>query len=158
MVHGIKVKYCRPWKNRIHGIKSNLLIIFIIIGNTGIVQWHESGEYWDTYLIYRKVIGDATYDNFVGGNMYIASYKTVGDFLGGTLRTVSETLQGKWNDDIAWWALACLTGAEVFGKDAQLDKSQSGTQPSWFKVAELTMNQMLEQLDNTCKGIYVTQF
>jgi mannan endo-1,6-alpha-mannosidase len=118
----------------------------------GIVQWHESGEYWDTYLIYRKVIGDATYDNFVGGNMYIASYKKVGDFLGGTLRMVSERIQGKWNDDIAWWALACLTGAEVFGKDAQLDKSQSGTQPSWFKVAELTMNQMLEQLDNTCKG------
>ncbi|KAI8834886.1 glycosyl hydrolase family 76-domain-containing protein [Chytridium lagenaria] len=59
-----------------------------------ILHWHESGMYWQTYLEYRKYFAD-------NGNSGI-----------------QNTLQGKWNDDILWWALAAVTGSEIFGPDA----------------------------------------
>jgi hypothetical protein len=67
-----------------------------------IMHWHESGQYYDTYLNYRKLTKDGAYDSFVAGNIYIASFKSEGDFLGGSARVLQETLYGKWNDDIAW--------------------------------------------------------
>jgi hypothetical protein len=33
--------------------------------NWKIIQWHESGQYWDTYLNYRFLFKDSTYDSFI---------------------------------------------------------------------------------------------
>lgn len=122
--------------------------------NQAFVQWHESGEYWNIFLDYRKFSGDTTYDGLVQSNMYTASFKAEGDFLGGSARTLQETLYGKWNDDIAWWALAAVTGAEIFGKDAPIVNGKTG-QPSWFAVANTTYYQMIDktdQMDSNCGG------
>jgi mannan endo-1,6-alpha-mannosidase len=64
---------------------------------------------------------------------------------------VFNGIQGKWNDDIAWWGMAALSGAKAFGKDAKVDPNQpSGT---WLQIADNTLNDMFEQLDTTkCGG------
>jgi mannan endo-1,6-alpha-mannosidase len=45
-----------------------------------------------------------------------------------------------------------LTGAEVYGKDIKIDPDSTTPGATWFAVAELTFNQMLEQWDNNCGG------
>jgi hypothetical protein len=50
--------------------------------------------------------------------------------------------------------MGALSGAESFGKDANIDPSHPDAKSTWFKVADYTLTQMLQQLDNSCGGIY----
>ncbi|KAJ3318609.1 hydrolase 76 protein [Blyttiomyces sp. JEL0837] len=115
----------------------------------GLVQWHESGVYWNILINYRQLTGDTTYDNFINSNMILASHADQGDFLDS-----ANGIDGKWNDDIGWWALAAITGAETYGKDTKIYDPQGQLQgATWFAVADKTWNHMLEQWDEThCKG------
>ncbi|KAJ3215897.1 hypothetical protein HDU67_010199 [Dinochytrium kinnereticum] len=119
-----------------------------------LVQWHESGMYWQTYLQYRKYFGDTQYDNFISSQLIIATYYDQGDFLDGN-SGIQATLQGKWNDDIAWWALATLTGAEIWGGDALVNPNgaQGEKGRSWVQISNRTLVQMMEQWEPaTCGG------
>ncbi|KAJ3331880.1 hydrolase 76 protein [Blyttiomyces sp. JEL0837] len=123
--------------------------------NQTVVQWHESGEYNDAFLEYHKLTGDTTYDSFAVGNMFLSSFGPTGDFLDGANQPIQNTLYGKWNDDIAWWALAATTGAEIWGKTSYIQPPTTisdthGAQ--WFTIADLTLNEMLNQWDPICGG------
>ncbi|KAJ3118352.1 hydrolase 76 protein [Phlyctochytrium bullatum] len=122
--------------------------------NQNIIQWHESGMYWQCYLLYRKVFSDTRWDSFIASEFVKASYNEQGDFLNGNAG-IQNTLHGKWNDDIAWWGLATLTGAETYGRDALVNaRGVVGEQGrSWFFIANTTFYQMLQQWDtSTCNG------
>ncbi|KAJ3094280.1 hydrolase 76 protein [Phlyctochytrium bullatum] len=121
--------------------------------NQNIIQWHESGMYWQCYLLYRKFFGDTRWDAFIAQQFVVASYYDQGDFLNGNAG-IQNTLQGKWNDDIAWWGLAALTGAETYGRDSLINsRGVTGEQGrSWFSVANTTLYQMLQQWDTTTCG------
>ncbi|KAJ3113452.1 hydrolase 76 protein [Phlyctochytrium bullatum] len=110
--------------------------------------------YWQCYLLYRKYFGDTRYDSFIASQFVLASYGSQGDFLNGN-QGLQATLMGKWNDDIAWWGLAALTGAETYGPDALINPAGApdNTGKSWFDVANTTFFQMLQQWDtSTCGG------
>ncbi|KAJ3109865.1 hydrolase 76 protein [Phlyctochytrium planicorne] len=117
-----------------------------------LVQWHESGEFWNCYLDYKQTTGDSKYDAFYGENLRLASFGDNADFLGGKNRLIQETLYGKWNDDIAWWGLTAVTGAEVNGPKSLIDPTSSEPSGSWFTVADFTLQEMFEQYDQVCGG------
>ncbi|KAJ3077235.1 hydrolase 76 protein [Podochytrium sp. JEL0797] len=68
-----------------------------------VVQWHESGIYQDLFYQYALASGDSSNNGFAHSNL-IASAAGNGDFLGGF--TADQVQDTRWNDDIAWWALA----------------------------------------------------
>ncbi|KAH6587209.1 hypothetical protein BASA50_001342 [Batrachochytrium salamandrivorans] len=110
------------------------------------IQWYESGIYFGAMMDYGKVTNDGQYMAKTVGALYNASYGPLQSFLGPYAR-ISETLLGRWNDDIMWWALGPLTGAEVFGVTATMGK---------YKYIDLVVNtytQVWEQWDpTTCGG------
>ncbi|KAJ3329618.1 hydrolase 76 protein [Blyttiomyces sp. JEL0837] len=116
-----------------------------------IVQWHESGLFYNTYMDYRKYSGDKSWDTFVSGQMVAATYGNTGDFLTG-----GNEYSGKWNDDIGWWGLAAITGAETYGTAAVIQDPEGmnvgPTGATWFALADKTWNHMLEQWDETICG------
>ncbi|KAJ3329617.1 hydrolase 76 protein [Blyttiomyces sp. JEL0837] len=113
-----------------------------------VVQWHESGMFYNTYMDYRKYSGDKTWDTFVNSQMVAATFGNTGDFLRG-----GNEYSGKWNDDIAWWGLA---GAETYGTTAVIQDPEGmnigPTGATWFSLADKTWNHMLEQWDETICG------
>ncbi|KAJ3095742.1 hydrolase 76 protein [Phlyctochytrium planicorne] len=113
----------------------------------------ESGQYWNAFIDFKAVLGDNTYDDFFLPKFITAAYGTEGDFLGGSQRSREEKTNGKWNDDIAWWAMTALSYAENFGIDKPLDASQPNG-PTWYSVAQKTLDEMLEpdQWNNICGG------
>ncbi|KAJ3094022.1 hydrolase 76 protein, partial [Phlyctochytrium planicorne] len=118
-----------------------------------IIQWHESGMYWQTYLQYRRYFADPQYDNFIASQLIIATFYDLGDFLD-TNRGAEATFQGKWNDDIAWWGLAAIAGAEVYGPDAKINPNGANGEKgsNWLSVANKTLFNMMEQYDTTTCG------
>ncbi|KAJ3215894.1 hydrolase 76 protein [Dinochytrium kinnereticum] len=110
----------------------------------GIVQWHESALYWNTYVNYRKFSGDPTYDDFINGEMIMATRYDQGDFLD-SASGKDATWNGRWNDDIGWWGLMAISAAEVWGPQAIVD-------PSGSNPANRTLEEMLEQNDQACGG------
>ncbi|KAI9313017.1 glycosyl hydrolase family 76-domain-containing protein [Zopfochytrium polystomum] len=114
-----------------------------------IVQWHESGIYFNTILDYMHYSGDYTMSSFVNTAMTKAMNDR-GDFLFGC----EGNCGGKWNDDIGWWGLAALTGSELYGtKDTDTIASPDGTvRPSWLHVGNFTLFRILEQVDDRCGG------
>ncbi|KAI8911131.1 glycoside hydrolase [Gorgonomyces haynaldii] len=82
------------------------------------VQWYESGILWMTVLEYSRNSGDSQFVQTVSGALANASYGASADFLGpGSIQQLTATLLGKWNDDIAWWAMAPMTSLELFGTE-----------------------------------------
>ena len=77
------------------------------------------------------------------------SFGMVGDLLNGANRNLEETMNGKWNDDIAWWALAMSSGVDLLGTQATMKASVT-----YLQVAIKTWNEMIEplQYDNACNG------
>ncbi|KAJ3079242.1 hydrolase 76 protein, partial [Rhizoclosmatium hyalinum] len=79
-----------------------------------VVQWHESGMYQDLFYQYALASGDGSNNGFATNNMYAsAASGNGGDFMGGF--SPNESQDGRWNDDIAWWALSSISGAEATG-------------------------------------------
>ena len=98
---------------------------------------------------YTQVTGDGTYYQTIGGALGNASFGKSASFLGDPSLEVFSSAIGKWNDDIAWWALASVVGAEIGGINA---KTSSG---SFFtNISANTLKQITEppQLDNECGG------
>ncbi|KAJ1569595.1 hydrolase 76 protein [Cladochytrium tenue] len=111
-----------------------------------IVQWHESGIYLNSILKYMKYSGDYSLVDFVSTSMYYAT-QDGGDLLFGC----SGNCGGKWNDDIGWWALATMSGADLFG-ETSLISSSAGSSTTWFYVANFTLYEMLQDYDTVCGG------
>ena len=74
-------------------------------GDASGIQWYESGIYWGALLDYARTFNDNQFGNDVGTALGLASFGSVGSFLGSNA-AIAATLQGKWNDDIMWWGLA----------------------------------------------------
>ncbi|KAI8908021.1 glycoside hydrolase [Gorgonomyces haynaldii] len=116
-------------------------------GDVSGVQWWESGVYWGTIFEYARVFKDNSFGNDVANALSLASYGQTGSFLG-ALGAVAATLQGKWNDDIMWWGLASVTGAEIFGKDTKMPGGKT-----FLQVAQQTYEEAWQQYDpSTCGG------
>ena len=64
------------------------------------------------------------------------------------MQKLSETLGGKWNDDLAWYALATMTGAELLGPNTKLYTGAS----TYSAVTVTTFNQIWSQWDPSCSG------
>lgn len=101
-------------------------------------------------LDYSLTTGDKFHDSRASTSLGYAAFGETGDILGGSQKALQEKLFGKWNDDIAWWAIAMATGAEVYGTTAVMNNSVA-----YLDVAVKTWNQLLEpgQWDEgTCDG------
>ena len=111
------------------------------------IQWYESGIMWGAVLEYSRVFQDPQFASIASPALALASSGKVGSFLGSN-KMFANTLQGKWNDDIAWWGLATVTGAELFGKDAATKDGQS-----FLQISINTFNEVWQQWDTTkCGG------
>ncbi|KAJ3194131.1 hydrolase 76 protein [Irineochytrium annulatum] len=121
--------------------------------NQNYLQWHESAIYFNTYLNHRKYLGDKTYEPFINSNLNNATLgPDIADFLDGD-SSIQASL-GKWNDDIGWWALAAVTGAEIWGPTANIDPTNAANPGAgWLKVAANTHREIFENWDTTtCAG------
>ncbi|KAI9329455.1 glycosyl hydrolase family 76-domain-containing protein [Obelidium mucronatum] len=78
-------------------------------GDRWVVQWHESGMYHDLFFQYALASGDGSSNGFAAANVQAASNGR--DFLG--VFTPDQSQDGRWNDDIAWWAVSSISGAEA---------------------------------------------
>ncbi|KAI9329462.1 glycosyl hydrolase family 76-domain-containing protein [Obelidium mucronatum] len=116
-----------------------------------LVQWHESGIYWDLFYKYMQYSGDTTHLSFVDQNIQLSAGSS-SDFLDG-LNPILE-ISGRWNDDIAWWALAAMTATETFGSNAIVakDKIQDGFNPTYFSLANNTFYEIWMNWDAQCGG------
>jgi mannan endo-1,6-alpha-mannosidase len=108
-------------------------------------QWYESGIFWGAIMDYQMIFKDTKFAETCSTALGLASGRS-GSFLGDN-KLLSATLLGKWNDDIAWWALAAMTGAEIYGPDAKLPSGNT-----YLKVAQITYDQIWEQHDDLCGG------
>ncbi|KAJ3239801.1 hydrolase 76 protein [Chytriomyces hyalinus] len=115
-----------------------------------LVQWHESGMYWDMFYTYYSYTGDGQYNSWVDKNVQLA----LGDYNGqmGFLDQMSA-MSGRWNDDIGWWGIATISAAEgsIGGIVAPGDISE-GHNPKYVDVGTATHSQMFENWDTGCGG------
>ncbi|KAI8900965.1 glycosyl hydrolase family 76-domain-containing protein [Globomyces pollinis-pini] len=109
-------------------------------------EWYEGGKMWSAMMEYTKVIGDGKYINVVSDALSQASAGSTGSFLGKSPK-FSETLLGRGNDDILWWAFGPAAAAELLGKDA---KMPSGV--SFLNLAQTTYDQVWGDWDSSCGG------
>lgn len=122
-----------------------MVIILVFNGKFQFIIRYESGIFWGAMMDYERAFNDTKFRKDVTSALALASGKT-GSFLG-DFSLLSETLLGKWNDDIGWWGLAAMTAAEVYGKDA---KSPSGV--TYLQIASITFNEIWQQWDAHCGG------
>ncbi|KAI9329452.1 glycosyl hydrolase family 76-domain-containing protein [Obelidium mucronatum] len=101
-----------------------------------VVQWHESGQYFDLFYQYALFTGDGSSSGFATSNVQAASNGN--DFLG--IYKASDDQDERWNDDIAWWAISSLTGAE------------SGAGGNLRNLASTTFDQIWQSWDDKCGG------
>ncbi|KAJ2994805.1 hydrolase 76 protein [Globomyces sp. JEL0801] len=135
------------------GIAKNLMNYYVpgktasqgtILPNTA--KTAQGGIMWGVMMDYMKATGDQQYSTAVVNGLTLASYGPTASFLGKTA-SIAETLEGKWNDDILWWALGPVTGAEIFGKDTVMPGGVS-----YSKLAKNTWDQVWNQWDDSCQG------
>ncbi|KAI8610000.1 glycosyl hydrolase family 76-domain-containing protein [Chytriomyces sp. MP71] len=117
-----------------------------------VVQWHESGIFWDLFYQYQGYSKDTQYTAFVDGNIQkeLSIYHDQVAFLDQWSATA-----GRWNDDIGWWALAMMTAAEVMpgGVVAPQNQGNGNFNPKYLDVASTTHSQMFDNWDpSTCDG------
>jgi mannan endo-1,6-alpha-mannosidase len=102
---------------------------------------------WGALMEYIKTTGDATFATPIVNALTEASFGTVSSFLGAQ-PTFAETIEGKWNDDILWWALPVVTAGEVFTANAVMPGGVS-----YFQLANITYQQVFAQWsDVKCGG------
>jgi mannan endo-1,6-alpha-mannosidase len=109
-------------------------------------QWWESGVMWGAVMEYTSLSRDSSYVS-VAIDALVKASKGNFFFLGENAE-ISETLRGRWNDDIAWWAMGPLIGAELFGLETVMPSSQH----TYQKVVQGTYDQMWSQWDEVCGG------
>ncbi|KAI9009812.1 glycosyl hydrolase family 76-domain-containing protein [Gaertneriomyces semiglobifer] len=112
-------------------------------------SWFASGIAWGTVFDNSLFTGDRSQDAVAGDAILEATFGDTGDLLGGALKTIQEKLRGKWNDDIAWWALSMMSAADVYGPTQVIP----GGKKTFLEVAQLTHQHIVEQWsDATCNG------
>ncbi|KAJ3302832.1 hydrolase 76 protein [Kappamyces sp. JEL0829] len=114
-------------------------------------QYYEGGIMWGAMLEYMKTTQgsdspDLSFATTVVNGLTLSSFGTVGSFLGKNQIT-AETLEGKWNDDILWWALPAATGAEMFGSGTVMPGGIS-----YLALSNTTYQQVQTNYDPTCQG------
>jgi len=109
-------------------------------------QWYEGGIMWGVMMEYMKTTGDLTHITSSVNAMTLGSFGTVGSFLG-TDEVLAITLEGKWNDDILWWGLGPIVGAEMFGANQNMPGGVS-----YVQLSNKTFAQVQAQNDPTCQG------
>ena len=109
-------------------------------------QWYEGGIMWGAVMEYIRLTGDTTYTETISQALVLASEGQTASFLG-RIPTLAETLEGKWNDDILWWALPCVTSAEIYGPNTPM---AGGT--TFAKLANTTYSQVIAQWSPSCGG------
>ena len=68
-------------------------------------QWYESGIMWGAMMDYAQITNDGKYVETVSTALGSAAFGEAASFLGGSAgKKFSQTVSGKWNDDILWWA------------------------------------------------------
>ncbi|EGG05778.1 family 76 glycoside hydrolase [Melampsora larici-populina 98AG31] len=123
--------------------------------------WHESGMIWGMFFDYAKWTGDTQFLELVTDALVNISYVTehakvsrlteveyLSDFLGGNAVSVVQTLLGVWNDDLLWPSQAAVGGAEVFGPNAIMPRSNG----DWISLATKTYDQTGVETDDKCGG------
>ncbi|KAI9329444.1 glycosyl hydrolase family 76-domain-containing protein [Obelidium mucronatum] len=102
-----------------------------------LMQWHETGIYWELFYAYASYSKDSSYNDWIDSEMLPC-----------------DCWGGRWNDDIGWWALATMTAAEHFGKDAIIAPSLPGnSNPKYIDATHMTYLEMLDQWDTSkCNG------
>lgn len=111
------------------------------------VSWFGSAIIWAGVYQYSLQTGDTRYDEVAHSALSLASYNREGDILGGSLRAISEKLEGKWNDDIGWWMRTFLKAVEKYGKHKEVSKGVT-----YYDVAKKTFKEIFEQYDDKCGG------
>jgi hypothetical protein len=112
------------------------------------VQWYESGILWMSVAEYLRVTSDNELGPLVSEALSRASFGSSANFLGsGALVLISETLYGKWNDDILWWALGPMTLVEIYGRDAVMPNNVP-----FYNLVNNTLEQVWMQYDDSCYG------
>ncbi|KAJ8323437.1 hypothetical protein QVD99_005174 [Batrachochytrium dendrobatidis] len=118
-------------------------------------QWWESGVLWGSMGEYARNTNDDQFNiiltnalsNVSLSNLEVNNFE-LGTFLGPD-QSIGATLLGRWNDDIEWHAMASLTCAQMFGKDALMPRSRTIT---YLQTAINTYNSVMEQYNDKCGG------
>ncbi|KAJ3268158.1 hydrolase 76 protein [Terramyces sp. JEL0728] len=107
--------------------------------------WYEGGLYWGTLMDYTKITADPQYATTVVNAITLASYGKTASFLG--VNKDAAAMGGKWNDDIMWWALVPLTGAQIYGQSQVMPGGSS-----YLQLAINSFNDVYEDWTNECGG------
>ncbi|KAJ3321147.1 hydrolase 76 protein [Boothiomyces sp. JEL0866] len=107
--------------------------------------WYEGGLYWGTLMDYTKITADPQYSTTVVNAITLASYGRVASFLG--IDKNAAAMGGKWNDDIMWWALVPLTGAQIYGQTQVMPGGSS-----YLQLAINSYNDVLTDWTDDCGG------
>lgn len=112
------------------------------------VQWYENGIMYEIILKVAQITADPTNIGVVTDALSYASWQKVGSFLGPTELQTAQANSGKWNDDIGWWGMGPITGAEMFGP-----KQLMPLGVTFLSLATSTVDSIWESWDNqTCNG------
>ncbi|KAJ3190061.1 hydrolase 76 protein [Gaertneriomyces sp. JEL0708] len=112
-------------------------------------SWFASGMAWGAVFDNSRFTGDRSKDAVAGEAILEATFGDTGDLLGGALKSIQEKLRGKWNDDIAWWALSMLSAVDAYSSSQVIP----GGKKTFLEVAQLTHFQIIEQWsETTCGG------
>ncbi|KAJ3344679.1 hydrolase 76 protein [Kappamyces sp. JEL0680] len=113
------------------------------------IQWYESGIMWETLMRTAALSGNPAYVGTAARALVNASYGPASDFLGPAYyRQFASNALGMWNDDIAWWGQAAISGCELFSPDTTMPSG--GT---FLDLAGNTINDVWQSWDsNTCQG------
>lgn len=115
------------------------------------VSWFGSAIIWGTIYQFSLQTDIKEYDKVAEAALKLAAHNSEGSLLGkASTQSISETLEGKWNDDIGWWMRAFIIGSKKYG----CNKTITGN-VTYCGVAETTFKQITsdDQLDvKTCGG------
>lgn len=109
-------------------------------------QWFEMGMFWGAMMEYTSASKDQRYLNVIGGALGNASFGEVASFIGPRINGNWPT-RGRWNDDLGWYGLPAIQGAEILGADARMPNGVT-----YLRLATNTFEQMFSQWDAECGG------
>jgi len=109
--------------------------------------WFMSGVIWNTLLDSLKWGGNNEFASTAIWGLSNATFGTEQDALGGA-QAEAQGLLGKWNDDILWYALATISGGEIYGANTTMPYADG----SWLTMPQKTLDEAYEQYDDLCGG------
>ncbi|KAI8893358.1 glycoside hydrolase [Globomyces pollinis-pini] len=89
-------------------------------------QWFEGGIMWGAMMEYQRYTGDDQYKTTVTNALTLASYGKIASFLGSDRNL--PIILGRWNDDMLWWGLGAMMGAELYPSNTIMPGGVSYTQ------------------------------